>query len=227
MRLRAASDYDPDGDDSEHPESIAAATDGNATTYWTTETYGSFDKSGVGIVVRASAPVDGGTVVVRSDDDAGYTAEIRASTRPGGGFETVSESQTVGPRTTFELDTAGEEYRFLLVWITELGPGGRAHVNEVALRSWIRATHASPYVQGPCAARTDSPRPCLRRGEACLARAVTGTALAVPPYESRERRRDSPGRCRGLRLEPEAGPAVSALDGQLHQPVEELRVRDP
>ncbi len=135
VRLRAAADHDPGGDGSEHPESIAAATDGNATTYWTTETYSTFEKPGVGIVVRASTPLDGGTVVVRSDDDAGFTAEIRASNRPGGGFEAVSESQTVGSRTAFELDTAGEEYRFLLVWITELGPGGRAHVNEVALRS--------------------------------------------------------------------------------------------
>jgi eukaryotic-like serine/threonine-protein kinase len=135
IALQAASDYDPEGDDSEHPEDVAAATDGDPATYWTTETYGSFDKSGVGIVVRSSAPIDGGSVVVRSDDDSGYTAEIRASTRAGGGFETVSEAQTVGRRTTFQLDTGGEEYRFLLVWITELGPNSRAHVNEVAFRS--------------------------------------------------------------------------------------------
>ena len=135
IRLRAAFDYDPEGDDTEHPEDVAAATDGDPATYWTTETYGSFDKAGVGIVVRASAPVDGGSVVVRSDDDSGYTAEIRASTRAGGGFETVSDAQTVGRRTTFELDTGGEEYQFLLVWITELGPNSRAHVNEVAFGS--------------------------------------------------------------------------------------------
>jgi hypothetical protein len=135
VTLRAASDYDPEGDDTEHPEAVGAATDGDPTSFWTTETYGSFDKAGVGIVVRASAPVDGGTVVVRSDGDSGYTAEIRAATRRDGDFEPISESQTVGRRTTFELDTGGEEYRFLLVWITELGPSGRAHVNEVALRS--------------------------------------------------------------------------------------------
>ncbi len=86
-------------------------------------------------MVRASAPVDGGTIVVRSDEDAGYTAEILASARADGGFEPVSGSQTVAGRAAFELDTAGEEYRFLLVWITELGPSGRAHVNEVTLRA--------------------------------------------------------------------------------------------
>jgi tRNA A-37 threonylcarbamoyl transferase component Bud32 len=135
IRLRAAGDHDPEGDGVEHPEAVDAATDGDPLTYWTTETYGSFDKPGVGIVLRASAPVGGGTLVVRAGDDSGYTAEIRASNRRDGGFETISEGQAVSRRTTFELDTGGEEYRFLLVWITELGPNGRAHVNEVALRS--------------------------------------------------------------------------------------------
>jgi serine/threonine-protein kinase len=135
IRLRAASDYDPEGDGTEHPEEVAAATDGNPATYWTTETYSSFDKSGVGIVVRASAAVGEGTVIVRSDDDSGYTAEIRASRQADGGFRTVSDAQAVASRTSFELDMGGEEYRFLLVWITELGPSGRAHVNEVVLRS--------------------------------------------------------------------------------------------
>jgi eukaryotic-like serine/threonine-protein kinase len=134
IRLRAVADHDPAGDDVEHPEAIAAATDGNPETFWTTETYFSgFAKLGVGVVFRASAPVDGGTLVVRSDE-GGYTAEIRASNRRGRGFETISETQPVGSRTEFELDTAGEEYRFLLVWITELGETNRAHVNEVALR---------------------------------------------------------------------------------------------
>jgi eukaryotic-like serine/threonine-protein kinase len=132
--LRAVSDYDPEGDESEHPDEVAAATDDNPASYWTTETYSSFDKSGVGIVLRASVPVDGGAAVVRSDEDSGYTAEIRGSTRRGGGFEPISEEQTVSRRATFELDTGDEEYRFLLVWITELGPSGRAHVNEVTLR---------------------------------------------------------------------------------------------
>jgi eukaryotic-like serine/threonine-protein kinase len=135
VRLRAASDYDPEGDGTEHPEDVVAATDGDPATYWTTETYSSFDKAGVGIVVRASTPVGEGTVIVRADDDSGYTAEIRASTRADGGFQTVSDAQTVASRTSFELDMGGEEYRFLLVWITELGPSGRAHVNEVVLRS--------------------------------------------------------------------------------------------
>jgi eukaryotic-like serine/threonine-protein kinase len=135
IRLAAVADHDPDGDQAEHPEVVQAATDRDPETSWTTETYSRFEKSGVGIVLRASEPVDGGTVVVRSDEDSGYTAEIQASSRRGGGFTTVSEAKPVGRRTAFELDTGGDEYRFLLVWITDLGPSGRAHVNEVRFRA--------------------------------------------------------------------------------------------
>jgi eukaryotic-like serine/threonine-protein kinase len=134
IRLGAVADHDPQGDDTEHPEAIGATTDGNPATYWTTETYFSgFAKAGVGIVLRASTLVDGGTLVVRSDE-GGFTAEIRASNRRRRGFETISEAQAVGRRTEFELDTGGEEYRFILLWITDLGETSRAHVNEVALR---------------------------------------------------------------------------------------------
>jgi serine/threonine-protein kinase len=134
IRLQAVADHDPQGDDAEHPEAVAAATDGNTATYWTTETYFSgFAKSGVGVVLRASTPVNGGTLVLRSDE-GGYTVEIRASNRRRRGFQPISEAQTVGRRTTFELDTGREEYRYLLIWITDLGEGSRAHVNEVTLR---------------------------------------------------------------------------------------------
>lgn len=131
VRLTAVADYDPGGDENEHPETVPAATDGDASSYWTTETYSSFDKAGVGIVVRAARPVEGGTLVVRSDEP-GFTAKIKGSSRKGGGFVTISAPKTVGARTSFELDTKSESYRFLLVWITSLD--GVAHVNEVTLR---------------------------------------------------------------------------------------------
>ena len=130
IRLAALSDFDPDGDDSEHPEVVPAASDGDATTYWTTETYSSFDKPGVGIVLDAGSDVELSELTVTSDTP-GYTAVIEASTRPDGGFKTVSESQAVEDQTTFDLE--GGSYRYYLVWITSLT--GRAHVNEVRARS--------------------------------------------------------------------------------------------
>ena len=130
VRLVARSDFDPDGDDTEHPETVPAATDGNTETSWTTESYSSFDKAGVGIVLDAKSGATLSDLTVTTDTP-GYTAVIEASNRPDSGFKTVSDSQTVEDETTFDLE--GGSYRYYLVWITSLS--GRAHVNEVRARS--------------------------------------------------------------------------------------------
>ncbi|MGH2996850.1 MAG: hypothetical protein ACRDM9_11100, partial [Gaiellaceae bacterium] len=131
VRLRAVADYDPEGDGAEHPEAVPAAVDGNEGTYWTTETYQDFAKSGVGIVLDARREVELGEVELVSDEP-GFTARIQAGAAAEGPFEDVSEEQRVEERTTFELDTGGEAYRYYVVWITRLD--GRAHVNEVLAR---------------------------------------------------------------------------------------------
>ena len=130
VRLVASSDFDPDGDGTEHAEAVPAATDGNATTYWTTETYSSFDKPGVGIVLDAKSSLELSELTVTTDTP-GYTAVIEASNRSDGGFKTVSDSQTVEATTTFGLQ--GGDYRYYLIWITSLE--GHAHVNEVKAKS--------------------------------------------------------------------------------------------
>jgi eukaryotic-like serine/threonine-protein kinase len=130
VHLVALSDFDPDGDDSEHPETVPSATDGDTTTYWTTETYSSFDKAGVGIVLDASSAVELSELTVTTDAP-GFTAVIEASNRPDGSFKTVSDSQTVEEQAAFDLE--GGSYRYYLIWITSLS--GRAHVNEVRARS--------------------------------------------------------------------------------------------
>jgi hypothetical protein len=127
VQLTAVSDFDPEGGDGEHPEDVPAATDGDAATFWPTETYSSFTKSGVGIVLDAARPVDLGQIEILSDQP-GFTAAIRAGDRPDGGFVDVSDERTVERRTVFELE-GGKEYRFYLIWITD--PNGVAHVNEV------------------------------------------------------------------------------------------------
>jgi len=77
VRLVALTDFDPDGDETEHPETVPAATDGSATTSWTTESYSSFDKAGVGIVLAAKRGVDLSELTVTTDTP-GYTAVIEA-----------------------------------------------------------------------------------------------------------------------------------------------------
>ncbi len=130
VELRALRDWDPEGDGTEHPERVAAATDGNPTTAWTTETYGDFEglKEGVGIVLDAGARVQLGAVTVVTEDP-GFTARIQAGNRPAGPFEDVSEDETVAERTTFDLDTGDRAFRYYVIWVTALE--SRALVNEV------------------------------------------------------------------------------------------------
>jgi eukaryotic-like serine/threonine-protein kinase len=129
VSVAAVNAYDPEGGDDEHPETVPAATDGDPSSYWTTERYDDFTKSGVGVVVesRPAAPLAQLTVTT---DTPGFPAKIRASNNAGGGFVDVSDEQTVDGTTTFELDTDDKAYRYYVVWL-RLPDGGVAHVNEV------------------------------------------------------------------------------------------------
>ena len=127
VKLTAFEDYDPQGDQSEHPESVANATDGDVSTFWTTETYRTFSKPGVGLILDAGEAVSIEHLQIVSDDP-GFTAEILAGDNPTGGFVPFSEEQEIGTRTTLEL-AGGKSYRYYVVWITN--PNRRAHVNEV------------------------------------------------------------------------------------------------
>jgi tRNA A-37 threonylcarbamoyl transferase component Bud32 len=129
VQLQAVADFDPFGDNrEEHPEAVPAATDGNRETFWTTETYNTFEKDGVGIVVDAGNAVELSRLTVVTDTP-GFTAVILAGSEQGGSFVDVSESQQVEGRTSFEVDTRGESFRYYVIWITALD--GAAHVNEV------------------------------------------------------------------------------------------------
>jgi eukaryotic-like serine/threonine-protein kinase len=127
VKLTAFEDYDPQGDQSEHPESVANATDGDVSTFWTTETYRTFSKPGVGLILDAGKAVSIEHLQIVSDEP-GFTAEILAGDNPTGGFVPFSEEQEIGRRTTLEL-AGGKSYRYYVVWITD--PNRRAHVNEV------------------------------------------------------------------------------------------------
>ncbi len=128
VQMNAIADFDPDGDLTEHPESVGAATDRDSASYWTTEEYRSFDKDGVGIVLDAGSRVALSSVGLVTDTP-GFTAMILAGNDRGGTFVDVSDEHEVERRTTLDVDTRGELYRYYLVWITD--PNTRAHVNEV------------------------------------------------------------------------------------------------
>jgi serine/threonine-protein kinase len=135
VRLSGIGAYDPEGGDGEHDAEAPNATDRDPSTYWTTEQYRDFRKGGVGLVLDAGSPVALSRLTITSDDP-GFEARIRASRTSGGGFQDVSEEQSVeGGRAAFDIDTDGETYQYYLVWLRLPQEGGRAHVNEVTARS--------------------------------------------------------------------------------------------
>jgi eukaryotic-like serine/threonine-protein kinase len=124
VKLTGVASFDPQGDNEEHSERVADATDNDPATYWTTETYRAFSKDGVGLVLETSGDV---SQLALSTDTPGYTAEIRAGTSARGPFDdVVGEAKSVGETANWELDT---DARFLVIWITRLD--AVAHVNEV------------------------------------------------------------------------------------------------
>ena len=128
VRVQAIADFDPHGDGTEHPDEVGLATDRDVSTSWSTESYRSFDKDGVGVIVDAGSRVALSRVVVVSDTP-GFTAMILGGGSRDADFVDVSDEQEVGRRTTFDVNTRGEDYRYYVVWLTNVS--GSAHVNEI------------------------------------------------------------------------------------------------
>ena len=128
VRVRAVADLDPYGDGIEHPDEVGLATDRDLATYWPTESYESFDKDGVGIIVDAGSRVALSRIVVVSDTP-GFQATVLGGASRSADFVDVADEQEVGRRTTFDVDTRGEDYRYYVVWVTSVS--GSAHVNEI------------------------------------------------------------------------------------------------
>jgi serine/threonine-protein kinase len=136
-----ADDFDPEGDSEEHSEEVSFAFDGIDTTRWETETYTddfAAQKSGVGLIVHPRAPVAAQALDIVTPIP-GWTAEVYASNdRPEdlSGWTLVSTSTTVAEEQSIELDTAGNGFRYYLLWITALPEGEqKAAVAELTLQS--------------------------------------------------------------------------------------------
>ena len=132
VALHAVGNYDPNGSADSHANTASAATDGNAATFWYTQTYFSSAfgglKSGLGLVVDAGSPVKLPRLTVQTPTP-GFTAVVEAGDSESGPFTADSSSQTVGASTTFTLH--GARARYYVVWITMLPPGGKAEISEV------------------------------------------------------------------------------------------------
>jgi eukaryotic-like serine/threonine-protein kinase len=135
----AASDYDPEGDNTESPNAARNAIDGNLGTNWNTETYqGGFEgsnKSGVGLYVDAGSLMQGRGLTLATAKP-GFRAAVYASeTVPANlrGWTRLSPVQTVEQDHTFRLRTRGRVYRYYLLWISRLPDDGEAQIQELSL----------------------------------------------------------------------------------------------
>ncbi|MDX6664686.1 MAG: eukaryotic-like serine/threonine-protein kinase [Solirubrobacteraceae bacterium] len=137
----SAHDYDPFGGDGEHPQETSAVVDRDPNSTWSTEGYtGGFgNKPGVGIYIDAHPRVAAVRMDIRTPTP-GWEGEVYVAkdkvptTLPDPGWKKVA---TIGPTkstTAVDLDTAGNAYRYYLVWITKLPPNARrAEIAEIAL----------------------------------------------------------------------------------------------
>ena len=132
VKLTAAGAFDPEGDGHERDEEAPLAVDGNRSTFWRTERYSRFFKTGVGLVLDAGRRVRVRQVVVDSATP-GVRAEIRIGSSRTGPFTRVSPAKTLTARTTFPV--AGRTGRYVVVWVTGLPPESAGEVAEVRVRA--------------------------------------------------------------------------------------------
>src|SRR5204863_638030 len=104
IQLLGTGAYDPPpGDGSEHGDEAHLATDHNNGTSWNTEQYNNFTKDGVGLVLRAPRPVALSRMTIESSGSQ-FSATIKASNSPDGGFTDVAGRRNVGAQATFPID---------------------------------------------------------------------------------------------------------------------------
>ena len=132
VKLTAAGAFDPEGDGHERDEEASLAVDGNPSTFWRTERYSRFFKTGVGLVLDAGRRVRVRQVVVDSRTP-GVRAEIRVGSSRTGPFTRISPAKTLTARTTFPV--AGRTGRYVVVWVTALPPESAGEVAEVRVRA--------------------------------------------------------------------------------------------
>jgi eukaryotic-like serine/threonine-protein kinase len=135
-------DFDPDGDGTEHPDEVGFAVDGNPTkTAWTTETYeqDDFGKAGVGIYLDTGKPQVAKELELRTPDP-GWDLEVYGADEPPpsdlSGWTRVGSAGSVESRQQVDLDNGGRRFRYYLVWAnspTELDGGYGASVSDVRL----------------------------------------------------------------------------------------------
>jgi len=139
VKFAAVKDYDPEGDQHESPNSVKLAIDGNRRTQWRTEHYSAglegANKSGVGLMVRATKPIPA-TELDLISPLAGWQGAIYGANgdvpKDISGWRKLSGTFTAQSVNKIPLDTAGQPFNRYLVWITKLA-GEQAGIMELSL----------------------------------------------------------------------------------------------
>jgi tRNA A-37 threonylcarbamoyl transferase component Bud32 len=135
-----AHDFDPLGTDKvEHHRDVGRVLDDDPGTSWSTETYpDGLTKAGVGIYVDAKPGVVGRRLDIRTPT-TGWQGRIyvangsRAPASLSGWKDLGTRVDATKKKLSLPLDTAGQRFRYYLVWITKLPPSGQASISEIVL----------------------------------------------------------------------------------------------
>lgn len=135
-----AEDYDPSGDDEEHAEEAPLAVDGDASTSWSTEEYQTevLPKDGVGLTLAPAEAVSARGLDIQTTtpgfDVTIYGAESTLPSSIDSGWTEIANEESLPRSERIDLDTAGTDFAYYLVWITTLPPGDRrVELGEVRL----------------------------------------------------------------------------------------------
>ena len=145
VSIQSATDFDPEGDGSEHSEEVGLAIDGNpTTTAWTTETYETGPEvikelvggpSGVGLYLDAGREVAASSLEVRSEEPGWDLTVYGAPSGPPeelDGWTEIGSQSEIDTHQTVRLDTEGQRYRYYLLWITKLAETGEGYAVEIS-----------------------------------------------------------------------------------------------
>ena len=138
LEQTSAHDYNPYGNEPEHPTQVANVVDGDPETVWSTEHYreNSFGhKPGTGIYIDAAPGLRARAIEVQTPTP-GFTAAVYAAKRFDAnfpfenpeslaqrGWTELAPPRAVRAQSTIRLDTRGVAFRYYLLWITHLPPG--------------------------------------------------------------------------------------------------------
>ncbi len=142
VTIKDITDYDPSGTDGvENPGTVHLAIDGDVSTSWSTQKYGTpdfdGDKAGVGLVLDLGKAVPV-TAVEAESDSSGWSAEVYVADTAGALLDDWGQPVATGTDLPASVRLAlpqPKTGRFVLLWITRLPERGELAVAEVRVVS--------------------------------------------------------------------------------------------